>query len=160
SSGTTRGTRLVADPFADNQPFPDVPINLTAVGRLVYFTPNNSPQLWVTDGTAPGTRLLKDFTIPGTVVDIPANLTAVGHELFFTEFTPDGVEQLWASDGTPAGARLVADDVTYVYGSGVALGRELYFISVDPTTFAAQLWQSDGTAAGTRVADPAHPGTQ
>src|SRR5262249_41632996 len=97
---------------------------------------------------------------PGTFVDIPANLTAVGHELFFTEFTPDGVEQLWASDGTPAGARLVADDVTYVYGSGVALGRELYFISVDPTMFAAQLWQSDGTAAGTRVTDPAHPGTQ
>jgi ELWxxDGT repeat protein len=156
SNGTTAGTQVVTIP-AFPSPLSDAPGPLVSVHDKVFFTAEFDPQLWVTDGTATGTKLLKDFSEPNAFVALD-NLTAVGNFLFFTVLDgATGTESLWKSDGTVAGTQLVQDNVLVVSGSGVAAGNTFFFVSPDPVTFAFQLWESNGT--GAHVVDPNHPGT-
>ena len=63
SNGTTNGTRLVDTPFpAEGATRFDGPMQLTAMGRKVFFTSTEFPQLWVTNGRPGGTQLLRDFS--------------------------------------------------------------------------------------------------
>ena len=87
------------------------PQQLVRAGGLVCFTATDGDhgrELWVTDGTTDGTRLVKDIR-PGSAGSAPKALTRVGSRLFFT--ADDGVHgrELWVSDGTAAGTRLVKD---------------------------------------------------
>lgn len=163
SDGTTAGTELVAMPFpVSPSNLLDGPINLTNVGNNVFFSPLNAPQLWVTNGTPAGTRMLKDFSDSNSFGNTLFNFTAVGDELFFTAYDPTspiGAQQLWKSDGTPAGTVLVADNLIVSYGASVAVADTLYFAAINLITYNWQLWRSDGTAAGTHVVDAIHPGT-
>ena len=68
--------------------------------------------LWITDGTAAGTYLVKDIdptTSVWSVATAPKQLTAVGDLVYFS--ADDGIhgEELWVSDGTTAGTRMVED---------------------------------------------------
>jgi ELWxxDGT repeat protein len=65
-------------------------------------------ELWSTDGTPGGTKLLRDI-LPGGASSQPAELTAVGGRVFFS--ANDGVHgwELWQSDSTPGGTRMVKD---------------------------------------------------
>jgi CSLREA domain-containing protein len=109
-------------------------------GRL-FFTgrDNTTPQfgLWVTDGTAAGTRLVKEDLESGGHAE---GLTAVDTRLFFTEF--QGKSQgLWVSDGTATGTVFVSAFDGFQL---TAAGTRLLFVRND-----SELWTSDGTAAGT-----------
>jgi ELWxxDGT repeat protein len=103
SDGTTAGTVEVA-----TVPGPQ---NLKAVGNTLYFSaaePKTGRELWVSDGTAAGTRLLRDIN-PGPTSANPRNvLDNYGYAFFAAD---DGVhgEELWLSDGSPGGAWLVKD---------------------------------------------------
>ncbi len=114
-------------------------------------------ELWVTDGTAAGTRLLKDID-PGSAGSFSHGLTALNGAVYFSALGAEG-EELWKTDGTAAGTTLVKD--IYAGGNGsspqelTAVGGRLFFLAYDPT-FGEQLWRSDGTEAGTiRMAGPA-----
>ena len=65
-------------------------------------------ELWVTDGTAEGTRRVLDVR-PGPGSSNPGELTAAGDRVYFA--ADDGVHgrELWVSDGTAGGTRLVWD---------------------------------------------------
>jgi len=142
--------------------------NLTGTGSKVFFTlvddvlPNDPIQLWVTDGSAAGTRLLRSLpqVYPYPTID---NLTAVGGRVFFNESVAGLSRHLWVSDGTVAGTRLVkafADDHHDYAGAGqpmVGLGSRLYFPGYD-ATHGSELWSSDGTAGGTTLAVDVTPG--
>ena len=73
---------------------------------LSYFAETNSTneQLWITDGTAAGTRVIKTFAT-GPI----GQLTMIGGRVYFT--VDDGVhgQELWTSDGTSSGTVLVSD---------------------------------------------------
>jgi ELWxxDGT repeat protein len=95
SDGTAAGTHLVKDinPGAERS----APSDLLAVGHLVFFTaikPNDAKrtvttQLWVTDGTEDGTRLV--WQEPGQSVGYSINnLTLLGDRLLFS--APSGVD--------------------------------------------------------------------
>ena len=103
--------------------------SLTSCNGLLFFSANDgwsNTELWATDGTEAGTRMVKDISagsattpyrlysstlgsdIPsGSVVSTssnPQNLTCVGNTLFFS--ADDGLgtgNTLWRSDGTSAG---------------------------------------------------------
>ena len=108
-------------------------------------------ELWVTDGTAPGTHLLADL-MAGTAGSNPSGFQRVGSAVYFTAF--DGVHgiELWRSDGTAEGTRLVTDIVPGASSSFAtiigATTDAVYFGATSPDT-GPGLWRSDGTPAGT-----------
>lgn len=70
----------------------------------IFFTgstPETGRELWVTNGTAAGTSLVKDIA-PGIYGSFVSSLTMVGDRVFFIA-SLDGLPQLWTSDGTAAG---------------------------------------------------------
>ena len=66
-------------------------------------------ELWMSDGTSPGTRMVVDAVAGPGSLD-PWNLTEVNGTLFFSAGSHDGSERaLWKSDGTAGGTVFVAD---------------------------------------------------
>lgn len=121
-------------------------------------------QLWSTDGTQSGTRLVEDFQSVSPF-GVPLNLTDANGTLFFTIEGADGQEELWKSTGTAAGTSLVKNlgmDATYsgYYGyltSLKAIGGTVFFDAAD-SAHGVELWASDGTAQGTRLVQDINPG--
>lgn len=157
--------RVVSDilPGADNSSVEQV----TAVGGTTFFVATNNSngerELWMSDGTAAGTRQVADINATGA--SYPTNLTAVGDRLYFT--ADDGVHgrELWRTDGTEAGTALV-EDIAPGLASGVqnlnrpfpVLDGAVYFNAYQPDT-GTELWTSDGTVDGTTIVKDLVPGT-
>jgi ELWxxDGT repeat protein/parallel beta-helix repeat protein len=114
-------------------------------------------ELWRTDGTASGTRIVKDIEA-GSGSSSPSGLTVIGSTLFFAAYDSTNGRELWKSDGTAAGTVLVRD-ISIGAGSSspsglVALGSSLVFSAYGSSSAGIELWTSNGTSAGTtRVAD-------
>jgi ELWxxDGT repeat protein len=120
---------------------------LTAVGRTLYFVADDGihgPELWRSDGTSRGTRLVKELN-PGAGDTGPGQLTDVAGTLFFT--ASDGTHgDLWRSDGSAAGTTLVKE-----FGQGLQQGPQ-YLTAVGRILYLGAnggLWRSDGTTSGT-----------
>ncbi|HWM92065.1 MAG TPA: hypothetical protein VN493_14975 [Thermoanaerobaculia bacterium] len=107
-------------------------------------------ELWATDGTAEGTRLVKDVNPEGP--SKPGFMVTLGGQLFFIADTPQGSE-LWRSDGTPEGTERV--ESLHHLGAGVVAltraGGALFLLAetLAETAAGVELWRSDGTEAGT-----------
>ena len=176
SDGTEAGTVMVKDikPGSSNgynDGFQDFG-GLEAVGNKVFFVADDGihgDELWVSDGTANGTMMVRDidngstqnigspptFSANSSIVD-NACLTAVGDTLFFC--ADDGIHsrELWKSDGTEAGTVMVKDIANnYLSVSSAswdywtAVGDTLFFVAYSTNGYGQQLWKSDGTEAGT-----------
>jgi ELWxxDGT repeat protein len=137
---------------------------LTESNHILFFRADDgihSPELWRTDGTPGGTRMVKDVDPAPWSADFsldeqgmnagPENLADVAGTLFFTEQTPGSGAELYKSDGTAAGTLLVKDINPGPTGSRphslMNVGGTLFFFADDGTGLA--LWKSDGSAAGT-----------
>ncbi len=109
--------------------------------------PVHGRELWRSDGTADGTRLVADFCPGGCSTAI--RLLATSGDLLY--FAMDG--GLWKTDGTDAGTSFISrpaeDFQPFYHGEGVVLDDKLLFI-VNDADFRRFLWTSDGTAEGTR----------
>jgi ELWxxDGT repeat protein len=132
---------------------------LVRAGQVAIFEgldPIHGAELWVTDGTAPGTHLLKDI-YPGPYPSTPRELTRFGSRTFFTaESEAEGLE-LWATDGTVRGTTLLKDiapgAASSVPDDLVVRDGVLYFSAWSPD-HGREAWMSDGTSAGTvRITD-------
>ncbi|PYQ65208.1 MAG: hypothetical protein DMF53_05930 [Acidobacteria bacterium] len=121
------------------------------------FISSGGGALWLSDGTAAGTRSLGAIPLnPSRLGNQPVTF---GGKLYFTAGTADRPfdPMLWASDGTPEGTApvpgpngLILLNPTYLQ---VFAGRLVF------TTPDGGLWQSDGTSAGTvKIRDLAGPG--
>jgi ELWxxDGT repeat protein len=125
----------------------------TAMGNTLFFTACDAAhgqELWKSDGTRRGTKLLKDV-LPGFGSSFPRELTVVGNTLYFVADDFQHGFQLWKSDGTPDGTRMVKDLAGDTSGlapkSLIAVGNKLFFLL--PTDGPDRLWVSDGTEEGT-----------
>ncbi|MCU0724694.1 MAG: hypothetical protein MUE73_02725 [Planctomycetes bacterium] len=112
-------------------------------------------ELWATDGTKEGTRLVKDI-YPGFGIDrpndsYPSNFAALGGKVYFSAMSTSGRE-LWCSDGTEDGTVEVKDIAPGAASSNpgkiVACGDLLLFVANDQI-HGAELFRSDGTEDGT-----------
>src|SRR4051794_37537409 len=134
------------------------PDGLTAVNGALYFSADDGVhgrELWRSDGTAAGTRLVRDIR-PGADPGATSWLTDVGGVLYFS--ADDGVHgrELWRSDratGTtmvrdinPGVARGAPDQLT-------ALNGTLYFGANDGV-HGTELWR---TTTDTRPRRADHP---
>ncbi|NOK23406.1 hypothetical protein HMI50_41130, partial [Corallococcus carmarthensis] len=157
STGTDAGTTEVKGFPATAGSGTPLLSQLTATPAQLFFQAPDAAhgsELWVSDGTTAGTRMVKDVT-PGTEDSYLTHLTAAGSTLVFFKETYDATVfatryELWKSDGTAAGTVRLRD-----FGTGVDVsyldakqGNALLFF-VRELEGATSLWRTDGTATGT-----------
>ena len=148
------------------------PSGLSVVGTVLFFSATNGyygRELWRTDGTANGTRLVLDI-VRRAGNSFPGLLTPFGSILLFVAQDrisggPGHGQELWRSDGFWTGTVLVKDIVP---GTGspfsgssspifMADGPALLFSANDGLA-GTELWKSDGTDAGTALVKDIMPG--
>ena len=157
SDGTNGGTKLVKDIRpGGGLSGGSVPLEITSFRGLAFFRADDDAhsgyELWRSDGTKRGTRLVKDIN-PSSASE-PGEFATVGGTLFFSAYEPGGYG-LWRSNGTKRGTKLVkhvqAEQLTNSGGT-------LFFRGSD-ATHGEELWTSDGTKKGTRIlTDDVNPG--
>ena len=132
---------------------------LATVGGAVFFAASDGVhgvELWLTDGSALGTRPVRDIH-PGYGSSEPGSFIAVSGQLYFA--ADDGVHgrELWRSDGTEKGTYLVADaspGTTSCAPVAIVPADDRLFIGCSAYEAPQGLWVSDGTSAGTvRISD-------
>ncbi|SDG47906.1 ELWxxDGT repeat protein [Epilithonimonas hungarica] len=123
-----------------------------------FFSANGGEgqELWMTDGTESGTKLVKDInTFSATAGSSPNNFIEYNGKVYFSasDGSTTGTE-LWVTDGTEQGTSLVKDLFPGTSSSFpekmVVYGNKLYFL-MSNTGGARQLWETDGTENGTKL---------
>lgn len=170
TDGTTEGTGLVVDLNpGDGNAFPStlsgLPFELAAFEGELFFVADDGttgPELWATDGTAGGTRLVKDVR-PGSGGGQIQGLTVADGLLYFVADDGSTGRELWRTDGTTEGTALLRDVNPgsangYLLGAPdlVAFDGALYFEADD--AHGRELWRTDGTSAGTEIVQDLNPG--
>ncbi len=127
--------------------------------------PVTGRELWFSDGTKGGTRLITDLE-PGEGSSEPKDITPIGHGQFlFTAAVGSRGRALYVTDGTAQGTALLVDaqdpsssesylNLTRVADRGFFLVRsEDRPVAGDASaeTVNADLWVTDGTPGGTRL---------
>lgn len=131
-----------------------------AISHNGYQPSQTGEELWISDGTSSGTRMVGDL-LGGLRSSSPRDLVMLGDVLYFTANTAPapwawtGDRELWRSDGTPEGTRLVANINTTLYAGAdpkdlLNLNGVLYF-TADDGRFGRELYRSDGTKGGTEI---------
>ena len=130
------------------------PFGFAELSGYVYFQANDGihgEEVWYSDGTKEGTRLLKDINAGSQPSVYVFRSVFFDNKLYFG--ANDGVHgvEIWQSDGTEAGTRLFKDVYSGSAGSSpeilaVANGL-LYFCAADPS--GSHIWRTDGTSGGT-----------
>ncbi len=166
TDGTEAGTVLVKDvnPGPGNGFSIYTRIVLRPIGTdLLFFADDgvHGTELWASDGTSAGTRLVKDVS-PGPGYGVPygySGITAVGSTAFFQGFTADHRFELWKSDGTEAGTAEVKNATTVKSSLPVFLGHLTstfgriggrFLFDADDGISGLEPWVTDGTAASTQ----------
>ena len=157
TDGTVAGTARL-DPSYDPLTTQWGDVSPTQNGGKYYYTavtPELGNELWVTDGSPSGTRVVKDINT-GNGSSSPNTFVKVGNKHFY--FANDGVhgQELWVSDGTVNGSRMVKDINTTTQNSGnlwwtgvfYQVGSRALFVAND-YVHGFQLWSTDGTESGT-----------
>jgi ELWxxDGT repeat protein len=160
TDGTRGGTRLLRDvcpgPCTGTLSTGDAGIASVAAGELLFFSGNNGSrgsELWATDGTVAGTRLVRDLC-RGDCSSEPFNFQAGEGKVFLLGRDDRGIPQLWRSDGTPQGTVRLTGFPSLAAFAGPSLGIPLggsFLFSAWDEDHGRELWTSDGTRQGTRL---------
>jgi ELWxxDGT repeat protein len=119
-------------------------------------------ELWVSDGTSQGTRLLKD--IDPSSSGSPQELMVWHDALYFVARNdPVNPWQLYKSDGTAAGTQAVTSFSNYKDGGAIAArsvvvsDSTIYFVAIEPVG-GYEVWQTNGDAASVQRTEDVVPG--
>jgi ELWxxDGT repeat protein len=164
TNGTAAGTTLVSDlnpgPAGSN---PQYPIEARFAGSeetsLVFLAEDalHGLEPFRSDGTASGTRLIRDINPNGD--SVPLGMTPYKGRVYFSADDGRHGDEIWVTDGTEAGTRLFADlnrgKLRSSPQSFTVAGGWLFFVAILPNdaqyTVQTQLWMTDGTPAGTSM---------
>lgn len=136
----------VTAPAAGSSPF-----DFVATGNRVFFEADdgvNGTELWVTDGSGPGTQLVKQHRPGPTSTSITPDKVAVGNTLYYVPNDPTTGAEPWRTDGTLAGTAVVKDIVP---GTGANFGAATLFAFGSKALFVrgSDVFVSNGTPSGT-----------
>lgn len=134
-----------------------VKLILTFNNLLFYTTPTAlfaGSELWATDGTYPGSFLVKDI-YPGPVSSQPEDFVIFNNKIYFS--ADDGVNgrELWVSDGTTLGTTRVFDinpvagDLTNPQNL-IVYNNALYFTASHPT-LGNEIFKLTNSLAGVTI---------
>src|SRR5688572_12090764 len=152
-----QAARLVKDINPGSNPSAGLsPHDLMVMGDAVYFSGSedfHGRELWRTDGTAAGTKLVADVTPPsGNIIAIGGRRTMAARDRMYLLGNFSNPFTLWVSDGTRSGTHVVKEGLNS--SSLIAgVGSSVIFHSWQPGS-EFQIWVSDGTADGTRILEP------
>src|SRR5215204_6060485 len=181
SNGTRSGTRLVKDidpgPLVINEvknteTGSSAPDSVLRTKKSIYFqatTAKYSGELWKSDGTKSGTKVVKDI-VPGPGVSDPEDIVSTAPRMtFFRAWDKHHGEELWTTDGTAKGTKLIKDinpdlppgarckqgDCGIPKGwshpdTVTAWGKQVFF-AADDGKHGVELLKSDGTYRGTKL---------
>ncbi|HET9298752.1 MAG TPA: ELWxxDGT repeat protein [Candidatus Polarisedimenticolaceae bacterium] len=134
--------------------FAFAPSGFVRMNDQVYFTADdglNGRELWITDGTDAGTRLVADV-YPGPTGSTFRNLIPFQGELLFGANDASTGFEIRATNGY--GARLVADaapgSANSDFEGPIAVPNALFFVSTGGGPWQHP-WVTNGTSTGTRV---------
>jgi ELWxxDGT repeat protein len=128
--------------------------NFTVCNGKLYFVADNGTtggELWVTNGTAAGTTLVKDIN-PGSAGSYPTYLVAMNNKIYFNAYNATYGNELWVSDGTSAGTVLLKDiqvGSNDSYPTELTVMNNLIIFQANDGIHAIEPWITDGTAVGT-----------
>lgn len=160
SDGTAAGTRQVRNINTNHEHSEEEgsrPRAITSLGTRAIFAATTgttlTPELWVTDGSEQGTRLLADLS-PLDLFDDRPWPTLGGTALFAAAVDGQRLE-LWRSDGTEAGTFSLLELAqsplfAFWWNHPAVLGQAAFFLAPrDSQAPRLGLWRTDGTVAGT-----------
>src|SRR5262245_12276851 len=135
------------------------PSVLYAAGKKLYFTAASNPHtLWVSDGTASGTRPLVGLCNNPNDICGTRFVASRGDLVLFLSVDDDADVHLWRTDGTAAGTFPLTLDgpplnpFAFDNGKYAVLGSSLYFVEENWTNGPTQrLWKTNGAVAGTTL---------
>jgi len=159
SNGTAGGTSLIytmpVAPFTSAPSFTsdrDDLRNFSIAGNTLYFKGYSAAEgneLWVTDGTNAGTKILKDIK-PGAGHGFPLAFCKLGNQVFFTAYAVGLERKLWKTDGTTEGTVQVAvPEPFFILDNAVGLVNNKMIFYAHNTIDGYEPYVSDGTAEGT-----------
>jgi ELWxxDGT repeat protein len=149
TDGKPQHTEKIREFWSDNS-YSDVK-NLQNVAGTLFLSVREGrtgEELWTSDGTADGTRLVRD--VNRTTYGSRINRIVVAGDLAY--FTAQGYRNLWRTDGTEEGTFQLhaagGDRAFERVGYPTPVGGTLYFWGEgDP--YGRELWKTDGTDEGT-----------
>ena len=135
--------------------------NLTDLnGKLIFAasTDGYNTELYISDGTDAGTKMIKDI-YPGDTGSGPVFLKAANNRVYFDATTPNYGQELWRTDGTDTGTVMVKDITpgpanSIVTTTPSAFNKGYFYFTVsitsNDTKTISYLWKTDGTDTGTQ----------
>ncbi|HXU45214.1 MAG TPA: ELWxxDGT repeat protein [Thermoanaerobaculia bacterium] len=159
SDGTRAGTGLIVDlaPGDADSLCPDLLASAPTRGPIFFAASDGRSgcEPWRSDGTAAGTRLVRDLW-PGARGSSPGGFLRLGLLTYFRAETPSRGSELWSSDGTAEGTRRLTDLAPGSASSAAtplaALGERLLFTAF--TGNDLRLWATAGRPGdAVRLAD-------
>lgn len=161
SGSTDNNDSKPPDSAIDGQPNDDdsdiCDVTPDAGNYILFFLEYQSQgksELWKTDGTQSGTKMIKVFQIEITRT-APYFIKNIFGSTFFSITTEEYGRELWKTDGTTEGTCIVKD-INPGNNSSISA---FDFIEINETLFffadnginGYELWKSDGTLAGTEM---------
>ena len=150
SDGTAEGTQIMVDsrpgPEDGFESYRDVKFGF--VGENLIFAGYSEEQgreLWISDATPEGTRLLRDLTPRTNNVRLSGLPVAFKGSSYFLADTG-----FWKTDGTPEGTMMIKGFQGSNHGGLRVFNNQLVF-SAEYPELGRTLWTSDGTPEGTTL---------
>ena len=139
-------------------------------GKYIFtaILPGTGEEIFITDGTKAGTKIIKDINpgIAGSIADDNTAVMLLNGFIYFPAITAASGCELWRTDGTAANTTMVKD-INPGTADGISrddfnfdfylLNNYLYFPATTPAA-GYELWKSDGTSANTSLVMDINPG--
>lgn len=129
-------------------------------GRVFLFAETkadseNGYELWTSDGTAQGTKIVKDI-VPGKNPSTFAYTAKMfNHKLCFSARNDTSGYEMFLSDGTDTGTYMLMEGFgtasTILYNTPITVYNGRMYFAARDSTHGYELWSSDGTPQGTAM---------